>query len=727
MTKLLYTLGLSTFLCAALSAQIISNGSFESGINEGWSHLSGNGSAEFSSNDSYVRDGESSLLVEVNELPTSGYIRSVNQTFENTGENKYLLRFWAVSNSDKDLYVSVLGAENDIVHYEIRNLWRLYHLPFDTDADEVSIRFVYPETGSYIIDGVEVLDQNTGDIDVKQTFKWNEKYAPGWGWVAGDNDISLQLPDGRTVYFFNDSFYGYNDVSENEFNNTGSRFLRNAMVVEEDDGLLYSYYSGSQETTTRFFESIEASPDAGIDNFYWVGDAVFQNGEVLVYLVELLNTEGGATATGRTYIGRLSYPELEIIDIYPQENFAFGYEAFFAEGNYYYLYKTIATGIWTSETVVARCERNDLLGNQGTWRFYDGSQWQSNPEAVQAINEMRAESFVRLQPGNYVQITMPVLSREIKASFAPTPVGPWTEPQLIYEIPDDQEYWYYLPNIQYQLPNGKFQISYSTNSWEGFADAWSDKFWYRQRYFQSDLLGLSPYTNNATLVNLALDKPAYTGSFNNPIAIEEITDGSLNSAVNTDSPNGSIFMVDLQNLYDISQIRLSWGDDSPKHFEIYTAETLSNKRLFKTTKENELNVNDYHGLYARARYIGVRIIEADSDLSFQEIEVFGTSLTTSGSNLAPQPTEGGSTVFPNPFTEEVYVPLHDFADASSVDARLFDIRGKQIWRGRIDSQLLGNVFKFDPKQEGISELPAGIYQMVLSSETYNHSFKLIKN
>jgi len=703
--------------------QIVSNGGFEGGIQTGWSHLEGNASVRFMEDSYNVREGSKSLRVKVESVTPGNYPRSVNRTFTNTGKDTYLLRFWAISDSDKDLYVSISGQEDDLVHYRIRDKWRLYHLPFDTGSENLDIRFVYPEEGFYVIDGIEVLDQNSGFIDVEQTFKWNERYAEGWGWIAGDNDISLELPDGRMVYFFNDSFYGYNDPSDNEFQSDGSRFLRNAMVVEENDGLLYSRYSGSQENTTRYFESIDPSPQPGVDNFYWVGDATMYDDHVLVYLVELLNTAGGATATERSYIASLSYPELELEGIFRQEDLAYSYESFFAEGDYFYLYRTQSEGVWTASTRMARCHRDDLLGHQGSWRFYDGMEWVEDPDATTAVNDERAESFARLQEGNYVQISMPVLSNEIKASFAPSPVGPWTEAEVIYYIPSDEEYWWYLPNLQHQLPNGKFQISYSVNSWEGWGDAWKDKYWYRQRYIQVDLLDLSPYTDQER-DNLATDHPVTSSMSGASAAV----DGDLSTAWQVDSPGpNEWFYVDLGSTKDISEVKLLWGDRVPLRFQIGSSMDGSDWTLHKTVKENSYSFNDLCALRMVGRYIGVRVLDAPEGMDLREFGVYGVDHIAIPLNATQRSTVVNSSVKPHPIPFDTYldISLDGFGTDGSVDILLYDLHGKRLRADRVslsDQPLhrleMGGAFG--------QTLPAGAYILQLKGLTHQEVHRILK-
>ncbi|WP_116789228.1 galactose-binding domain-containing protein [Flavobacterium psychrotrophum] len=617
------------FVCSGY-AQIISNGGFENGVTSSWSNSFSSGQATFSSETTEFREGTKSLKVVVTQAgSTQEAIKSTNTTFTDTPKDTYLVRFWAKASADADLYVSVAGNETQKVHYKIRPHWKLYHLPFKTLSTALTLNFFYQNAATYYIDGVEILDQDSGVIDVEQTFKWNASYAAGWGWTAGDNDISLQLPDGRIAYFFNDSFYGTNDITDNEFHNSGAKFLRNAMVVEEADGLLHSRYSGSQSTTTRYFESIEASPSPGVDNFYWVGDAILDQNKILVYLVELLNESAGAVATNRTYVATLSYPGLVLEGITKQQSFTNGYESFFKDGNYIYLYKTINVGTWDRYTHVARCAKGDLLGTKGTWRFYNGSTWVTDVSQSQSVNPVGAESFIKLQKGNYAQISMPVLSRDVKVSFAQSPQGPWTTAQTIYTIPDDEQYWWYLPNIHHQLPNGKFQISYSVNSWEGWSDAWKDKFWYRQRYIQTDLLGLSPYTSNTGADNLALNKAVTVSGTYGTNQASYAVDGTTATRWESPYSDPQWLSVDLGASYEINQIKITWETAKASAYLIQVSHDGTNWQTIKSIKNNADEVNNHAALADIARYVRIYGTQRPTiwGYSIKELEVYGTPVS----------------------------------------------------------------------------------------------------
>ncbi|MCD7972722.1 MAG: RICIN domain-containing protein [Candidatus Azobacteroides sp.] len=483
------------------------NGNFEYGLNANWEHsVEFPGKADFSlDKNNYVMEGEWELRVDVQSSASSNKAvkSSVNITVGD--ESIYLLRFWARGKERSKMYVEVEGSDTPGVTFEMHTGKTFFHLPFKTTQKELTINFYFQDNGqTYYLNGVDVLDQNNDQkVDVLTTYKWHHNRT-GYGWTAGDNDVSLKLPDGRTIWFFNDSFYGTNDVTNNPLYDTG-QFVRNAVVVEEADGTLISREIVNQDGQWVYFvmpEPIYGS-DGGLKNFFWVGDAIMEDGKVKVYLVDVAEVNGTTEATGKSYLGIFSYPELELLELEKQADFCYGYETFFVddEDDRIYLYRTDeklpGESGWDNHTIVARTDLGNLNGKNGSWEFWNGTDWTTEQSQSTRVNDMHADAFIKLGPGSYAHVSMPPLSNQIQVSFAPEPQGPWTQRQTVYEIPQDSAYWWYMPNFHGQLENGNYSISYSTNSFYAlfFAfESFVDKFWYRQRYIQVDLLALSPYS-----------------------------------------------------------------------------------------------------------------------------------------------------------------------------------------------------------------------------------------
>ncbi len=523
---------------AKQTTNYLRNGSFEWGLNLDWEYSVGRRSdAQFSLHEGnkIFDDGNVGLKVQVNSLQNQRAVYA--RTHAQLGSDSlYLLQFWAHGPEEAKIIVEIDGAEQKSVLFETRvgneeskGQMVAFHYPFKLEASntsrEVTITFFFCsdktrdksndpndcyintyDGATYYLDGLVLVDQsNDMHFDVYNTYLWNYNQVPNQdneAWTAGDNDVSYDLPDGRRMWFFNDSFYGNNKPESNVF--PGGKFVRNAVVVQNTDGSLHSLpvtNQGGQNTYFRIPDedviyNTPGNPGSGVKNCFWVGDALMENDTVKVYLIEVYGED-------RSYLGKFTYPELEFVGIEEQEPFCRRYEKFFVdeEEGMVYLYQNGGSG-FRRTMMAAKCELGDMNGKKGTWRFWDGTGWNTQDKGYE-VSERGSDDIKKLGPGNYVQIAMPVMSPEVYVLFAPAPEGPWGHEKLVNIGDRSANFWYYMPNLHGRLANGKYSISMSAN-YHGCLffckdcenKLYTDKYWYRQRYIHVDLLGLSPYTTN---------------------------------------------------------------------------------------------------------------------------------------------------------------------------------------------------------------------------------------
>jgi hypothetical protein len=520
----------------------LKNGSFEYGLNTAWEYnLASLSKATFTLDESAkVMDESVALKIDVTSISKTNANSIQASTHLTAGKDSlYLLRFWARGSEESKIYVEVEGSETPGVLYEMHTGKTLFYFPFKFDTKktdkELIVHFYFRDDktkqkitkdckvnsingATYYLDGVEVLDQNNKQhMDVYHTYIWNQNLS-GTGWVAGDNDVSLTLPDGRVIWFFNDSFYANPNPVQNRLNDIG-KFMRNAVAVQQLDGTITTYpitEQGGQWAFFRIPEDQVIKEGNSVKNIFWVGDALLEDGKVKVHLIECLEAGGGVENTNRSYIASFSYPELEYLGMEKQEAFCARSETFFVDDadNKIYLYRTEDASTWDRYTHVARTDLGNLNGKNGDWEFWDGTAWTTDKAAgdrpAARVNNMMADGVTKLGPGSYAQVSMPPMSHEVQVSFASAPQGPWTAKQTVYTATPDSASWYYMPNFHGQLPNGNYSISFSANfNYCLFfcrdCDTWAfvDKYWYRPRYIQVDLLALSPYSQKIDCAGVA--------------------------------------------------------------------------------------------------------------------------------------------------------------------------------------------------------------------------------
>ena len=533
----------------ARTGNLLKNGSFEYGLHTNWEYKLITGSeATFNlEQNTNVKDGTVALRVDVNSVSRANNNSIGASTRVTVGNDSiYLLRFWACGPEDSKLYVDIDGCVNSGILYELHTGQTVFQFPFKVDPKrqdrQLTISFYFRDDitrertyitqkdeneneqvlecsvssyrgVSYYIDGVEVLDsRNKQGHDVYNTYIWNynrRNNAEGKTWSAGDNDVSLQLPDGRTIWFFNDSFYGKNHPELNRFHEGGD-FVRNIVLVQDQNDMFTTYPVTNQGGQRVFFRIPDSDviykDDGGVENCFWVGNALIENDTIKVHLIEVYGED-------RAYLGKFTYPELKFVGIEQQAEFCHKYETFFVEGNTIYLYKTEDVKRINDEGKeedtferhmhAAKTKLGNLNGKKEPWEYWDGANWTTDRNRSARILDLMGDAVIKIGEGNYAHVSMPVLSPDVKVSFAPAPQGPWTGKHTVITGDLSDKHWYYMPNFHKQLPNGNYSVSFSANY--GYClffcrdcqqQSYTDKFWYRQRYIEVDLLGMSPYTKN---------------------------------------------------------------------------------------------------------------------------------------------------------------------------------------------------------------------------------------
>jgi hypothetical protein len=467
-------------------SQILTNGGFESGWSGWTTNVSSGGAATFANNTTDIHSGTNALLVTVSNAGTaSNSVQLVSSSFAANSSDMYILRFWISSSMDfAKLGVNLLGAVPAYpqIPFQIStnaDSYQEYLYAFRASGT-VSIAFDFQQTGSYWLDDIEVLDlTNTDGWDVPTKYlwqwgQWNFAQTNSVGWGGADNDKSVLLPDGSVAWIFNDT---WTMVLTNWYSNIhgGGSLPRNS-VVHQMGTNLYWMNNG----TATFFVPTNAA------NLFWIGDSVVESNKVLVLLDEINAT---AITNVSIAVATLSLPSLALQSIVevPSPGTA-NYGAFINGGDgYYYIY---------NGAEVARAAVGSLAVSSA-WTYWNGSAWVTNClESSPLPNLEGAWSLTQLGPGNFADIYMPGLDWTIMAQFAPSPMGPWSQPVPVYDTAYEWGELNYAPNIcAGTASNGVYTIGYSDNdSPDGLAKVAADKSFYNPHFIRANLWQLSPYS-----------------------------------------------------------------------------------------------------------------------------------------------------------------------------------------------------------------------------------------
>jgi len=497
-------------------AQILPNGGFESGL-DGWSSsLSSGGSATFSNAATNQHNGTNCFLVTVSNAGTaSNSVRIVSSSFTAYSSDTYVLRFWANTDIlDANLGVNLLGASPEYPQIPFQlstnslapgaEHYQEYMYAFKASGT-VSLAFNLQTAAKYWLDDVEVLDVTNNDgFDVPMTYLWQwgqwnfvRTNSLKIGWTGGDNDKSCLLPDGSVAWIFNDSYA--TTLSSNSFysNIRGNSSLpRNCLVHQVGTNLIWL-----NNGANTFFVPTNSA------NLYWICGGVVETNKLLV----LLNENNASAITNvNMAVATLSLPGLTLDNITRLSSPGTDDFSPLVKGDdgYYYMY---------NGAKVARVPAGGLALDSA-WTYWNGNTWVTNHTQNVAITNFQGWSVTKFGTSNYCAVYVPVLSLDIYAQFAPSPMGPWTGGNVVASVPDQGGEGIstaYMPNICAGTgSNGVSTIGYSDNgcteSW--FTKTFADKSWYNPHFVTASLWQLSPFTfNYAASANYGFETPGIGG------------------------------------------------------------------------------------------------------------------------------------------------------------------------------------------------------------------------
>jgi uncharacterized protein DUF4185/uncharacterized protein DUF5005 len=330
---------------------------------------------------------------------------------------------------------------------------------------------------------------------------WNAEFTQnGPGWTGGDGTSSVLLPDGRSLFFFSDSYIGTVDPTTRLRTNPIFQ-AHNSMVVIGTDGSFTSIYGGTISSPTSYF--VPANPN----DWYWLNEAVVVQTAPGIYKVELLMGEwtGNFVFVGNA-VATLSLPGLAIDSVQtlniPNTQIDWG-SSLWLQGSDLYIY---GTEFATHEYAHLAKANVGQIAQPSAWLFWNGSSWVSDEEnSVRIISDSVSTGFsvrkIHSSVGDsYLLVTedtSPFYTewKDIVFYYACSPQGPWSPKQVVYSTPETGQsagagtLFTYDPHAHVQFTsNGELLVSYNLNSTEGTDLVQADD--YRPKFIRVPIAGL---------------------------------------------------------------------------------------------------------------------------------------------------------------------------------------------------------------------------------------------
>jgi hypothetical protein len=312
----------------------------------------------------------------------------------------------------------------------------------------------------------------------------------GPGWIGGDSTYSTALSDGRLAFVFSDTFIG---TAQPDGSASFTGMARSSELVGTLQHLVASY-GGSFGSPTPLI------PDASNSSGIWETGATYTEGtNQLIFVNEYTGPPGILTLsfTGKSGIAELStgfgglvYRSVTPIPTDPDT--AWG-SATVESGGYLYVYgvtinRDVGHGVLGMK--VARVHIGRSL-DVSLWEFWNGSGWVHGENTAALVETVNQLSGVIPDPGDkgFIGVSIPsgvLYDKTVDLSYAPSPAGPWSDPQSVYSIPELKQYageFAYLPTFHPELSTrDDLVVSYNLDTTEGFPVLFHDIHSYQPRF-----------------------------------------------------------------------------------------------------------------------------------------------------------------------------------------------------------------------------------------------------
>lgn len=330
----------------------------------------------------------------------------------------------------------------------------------------------------------DLMDAVIGELSAQPATDFDDLFTRfGPGWTGGDSTYSVELPDGRTLWLFSDTFLGH--VNPSRTRPRGVPIINNSLVVQDGEDM---------RTLTGLIGSLEVAYFApeDDDSWYWLYDATVEEDKLRVFLIRFERT-GDEGIWGFRWVDNsvatVSLPDLELQGIMPlpsNHGVSWG-AALLEEDDWTYVYGNEDLGD-DKYMHLARVPKGRVTEPEA-WEYATGDgTWSADPADSARLHEGVANEYsVSKVLGGYLLITMNALtplSPEMLALRSCTPAGPFTEPVLLYVTPETDEGLVFTYNAHahpHLSGDNELLISYNVNA-QNVAWLYADADLYRPRF-----------------------------------------------------------------------------------------------------------------------------------------------------------------------------------------------------------------------------------------------------
>ncbi len=287
----------------------------------------------------------------------------------------------------------------------------------------------------------------------------------GSGWTGADGTYSLALPNGTTLWIFDDTYLGYGFNPNNDTRDQNSPYVHNSIVLENNGRFITTIIGNDNGMNNALIYQNNSS------YWFWPGPAMINGNTVQI----LMGNFSAGYAFHGTYLAVLNLSDLAVEKVLRVSTSMVQWDQWiYRDGSWTYIF-----GIYnnTADAYVARVSGTNL---SQSWQFYSSSGWTSVESDATPFFSYAANGYSVTKIQNYfVLVTtdatsypLSVFDGKILAYFSDSITGPYTSSELIYNTtPEIDAYsdnssvytvWTYGPHVQYTGSNW-FVLSYNMN------------------------------------------------------------------------------------------------------------------------------------------------------------------------------------------------------------------------------------------------------------------------
>jgi len=264
------------------------------------------------------------------------------------------------------------------------------------------------------------------------------------GWVTADNAVPVNLPDGRVVWMFGDTYTGRANADGTIPGSDG--LIHNSFVVQS--GPCFAPLMGGSPATPS-----SSVPDPSPGQWYWPTAGVVDGGVLRVFLYHVEQGTGGAPGLNFSIVdmrlASFALPSLTLLGVQPlpfpaDPTHPYGATVLSvpttsSSPGYVYAYGATQGNPDGGNSYVARTPTGDVAS--GPWQFFTGTSWVADPNGAAPMWSGApanpffgsgagpdAQLWVVPFDGGYLGTAEPIdaFSSTVAAWTSSSPAGPWT-------------------------------------------------------------------------------------------------------------------------------------------------------------------------------------------------------------------------------------------------------------------------------------------------------------